>query len=202
LTRRFYLRPTAPPIKSRAVRIWYPRWFIPVLVIVGAGLGLMVYWLTCTPNENQAQVNRDPAQQSTTFRRKPNATPMRQAADTDRTEGALTDARRRSFEGLRIQVLNGCGVKGLARMVTPGLRSFGFDVRETRNAANFDHKASAIIDRTGDLEMARIVADSLGVDAQNVSTRAAPNLVDIDITLIVGADYRRLNLNLGDLTQE
>jgi hypothetical protein len=87
-------------------------------------------------------------------------------------------------------------------MVTPGLRSFGFDVRETRNAANFDYKASAIIDRTGDLRRARIVADSLGVDAQNVSSTAAPNLVDIDLTLIVGADYRRLNLNLGNSIQE
>jgi hypothetical protein len=202
LPRRFYLRPTAPTVKSSAARISYPRWVIPALVIVGAGLGLMTYWLTCTPNENQAQVNRDPARPTTTSRRKPDATPTSEAADTDRTKGALTDTRRRSFEGLRIQVLNGCGVKGLARIITPGLRSFGFDVRETRNAANFDYKASTIIDRTGDLEMARIVADSVGVDAQNVSSAAAPNLVDIDLTLIVGADYRRLKLNRGNSTQE
>lgn len=122
-----------------------------------------------------------------------------QAARTGETP-AVT--RPRSFEGLRIQVLNGCGVKGLARIITPGLRAFGFDVRETKNASHFDYRASVIIDRTGDLGMARRVADSLRIDTRNVSSERSPNLVDIDLTLIVGADYRKLNLNRGTSTQE
>lgn len=97
---------------------------------------------------------------------------------------------------IRLQVLNGCGVKGLAKLVSPGLRAKGFDVRETRNAGSFKYSYSMVMDRTGNLEMANAVADSLGIDRARVKTEIARNLADIDVTLVVGSDYERLNLRL------
>jgi hypothetical protein len=99
---------------------------------------------------------------------------------------------------LRLQVLNGCGVKGLARVISPALRAKGFDVRETRNASHFKYAHSAVIDRTGDLNTALAFADSLGIDHSYATSESAKSLVDIDITLLVGADYRSLHLDLAD----
>lgn len=101
-----------------------------------------------------------------------------------------------SDKPIRLQVLNGCGVKGLAKIVSPALRAKGFDVRETRNAGSFRFAKSMVLDRVGILETALAVADSLGMDHSLVKTEIARNLVDIDVTLIVGADYQSLRLSL------
>ena len=186
--RRFYLRTRSA--SSPAARPTYPLWFVPALVVVGTLLGTVAYRLTCSPGGMQAQ--RELSQQ-TAMPKTVTATPSKIAASS---------VRPVSLEGLRVQILNGCGVKGLAKIITPSLRSRGFDVRETKNASHFDYKQSQIIDRTGDLERARAVADSLGIDSKNVSSEISTNLVDIDLTLIVGADYRSLNLRLKGSTQE
>jgi hypothetical protein len=97
---------------------------------------------------------------------------------------------------IRMQVLNGCGIKGIARTITPALRSKGFDVREVRNAKHFRYDVSSVYDRTGKPELAFAVADSLGIPHSQVITEADPRLVDIDITLIVGADFLRQELTI------
>jgi hypothetical protein len=113
--------------------------------------------------------------------------------------GAIPAASGRA---IRLQVLNGCGVKGLARLISPGLRAKGFDVRETRNASRFDFAYTSIMDRTGDSAMALTLADSLGIDRSRVSTEYSKNLVDIDVTLLVGKDYESLRLNLNRSAKE
>ncbi len=95
---------------------------------------------------------------------------------------------------IRLQVLNGCGIKGIAKLVAPALRAKGFDVRETSNAGNFNYARTLVFDRTGILENALTVADSLGIEPANVTTQLARNLVDIDVTIIVGADYESLRM--------
>ncbi len=103
---------------------------------------------------------------------------------------------------IRIQVLNGCGVKGLTRAVTPALRAKGFDVRESRNAANFDYPQSLVIDRKGNAPLAQAVADSLGIDHARVSTEIIGNQLDIDVSVVVGRDYRNLKLDLSTAMKE
>lgn len=103
---------------------------------------------------------------------------------------------------VRIQVLNGCGVKGLTRLVTPALRAKGFDVRETRNAPNFDYPQSLVIDRKGNGLLAQIVADSLGIDPAQVKTEINGNLPDIDVSVVVGRDYRKLRLDIATAMKE
>lgn len=102
---------------------------------------------------------------------------------------------------IRLQVLNGCGVKGLAKLVAPGLRAKGFDVREVSNAGSFGYPHSLVYDRLGMIENALAVAESLGIEPAQVSTEIARNLVDIDVTLIVGADFRNLRMQAPDGTR-
>lgn len=94
----------------------------------------------------------------------------------------------------RVQVLNGCGVRGIGKRVAPILRERGFDVREIGNAAHFRHDHTLILDRKGDPGRGVALANSLGIDHTFVRTEIDAKLVDIDLTLIVGRDHASLKL--------
>jgi hypothetical protein len=103
--------------------------------------------------------------------------------------GALGDGDARTLPGgtvIRIEVLNGAGAPGLARLATSRLRGGGFDVVFFGNAARFDHARSVVLDRTGDLAPARAVAAALGIDS--VATVPEPDLL-LDVSVILGADW-------------
>jgi cytoskeletal protein RodZ len=98
----------------------------------------------------------------------------------------------RSYEQnpIRVQILNGCGVRGIARKMTDCLRAKGFDVRETGNAARYDYAMTEVIVRTNDQSVGDSVAKKLGVDS--VSIVPDRSLVDIEVTVIIGKDYKNL----------
>ena len=90
-------------------------------------------------------------------------------------------------ERLKVEVLNGSGEAGSARIVAMRLRSLGFDVVYFGNADSFDHEHTRVINRSGAAGLARRIADSLGVDS--VGTDVAPELY-LDATVVLGADWR------------
>ena len=118
-----------------------------------------------------------------------------QAADTVSTHEGREEGEQDS-PGLalpiRVQVLNGCGVRGIGKRVAPALRERGFDVREIGNAAHFRYGHTLVLDRKGDLARGLVLADSLGIDHAFVRTDIDTKLVDIDLTLIVGGDHGSL----------
>jgi hypothetical protein len=197
--RRFYLK--AVPESSTTRHPVYPLWFVPALVVVGTLLGLGVYRVTCYSGYRPATVADSQGNfglSSGTSSPSSGPEELNDAEDAPRskTSSPVKSVQAVSIEGVRVQVLNGCGVQGLARVITPALRERGLDVRETKNASHFNYRRSLVIDRTGNLSLARAIADSLGIEPTNVSSTQAGNLPDIDVTLIVGADYQRLKLNL------
>jgi hypothetical protein len=98
---------------------------------------------------------------------------------------------------IHIQLLNGCGAKGLATKARLSLRQRGFDILTFGNAQAQDYKQTIIIARSplpaGELA-ARRVANALGVTVDQIKIEQDPNLVDTDVTLILGYDYTKLNL--------
>jgi len=92
-------------------------------------------------------------------------------------------------ERLKVEVLNGSGEPGSARVVAMRLRSLGFDVVYFGNAESFDHEHTRVINRSGAVGIARGIADSLGVDS--VGTDVAPELY-LDATLLLGSDWRNV----------
>jgi hypothetical protein len=120
-----------------------------------------------------------------------------QTADTvspyeGRKEGEQ-DSLARSLP-IRVQLLNGCGVRGIGKRVAPALRECGFDVREIGNAAHFRYDHTLVLDRKGALGRGLVLADSLGIDHAFVRTEIDAKLVDIDLTLVVGRDHGSLKL--------
>jgi LytR cell envelope-related transcriptional attenuator len=95
---------------------------------------------------------------------------------------------------VRVEILNGCGIGGLASKFADLLRSKGYDVRDTRNADNHDYANTLIYDRTSLTGQSAHLADLLGMTADKIRVRPNPQLVDIDITIVLGKDHSTLKL--------
>ena len=93
---------------------------------------------------------------------------------------------------IQIEVLNGCGVAGIANRYTSVLRSNGFDVVETGNFDHFDLENTIIISRSGVMENARQIASALGVNEENILREESPDFY-LDVTVVIGHDYEQLN---------
>jgi len=93
---------------------------------------------------------------------------------------------------IQLEVLNGCGVSGMATRYTDKIREFGFDVVETGNFDHFNVEHSFILSRSGSLENAYRVAEAIGVDEERVIIEESPDFY-LDVTLVIGADYENLN---------
>ncbi len=95
-------------------------------------------------------------------------------------------------EIIQIEVLNGCGIAGIANAYTGVLRSNGFDVVETGNFDHFDLKETIVISRSGVLDNAKRVASALGIKEINVIREESPDYF-LDVTVVIGHDYEQLN---------
>ncbi|HEX9887080.1 MAG TPA: LytR C-terminal domain-containing protein [Longimicrobiales bacterium] len=87
---------------------------------------------------------------------------------------------------VRVEVLNGGGREGMARAATDRLRNRGFDVVDWGNADAFDRDSSVVLDRLGQPELARTVADVLGI--RQVLAEPDSNLY-LDVSVVLGRDW-------------
>ena len=91
---------------------------------------------------------------------------------------------------LQIEVLNGCGVKGIADLYTNYLRKNGYDVINYKNAENFSYNSTIILIHKNNLNTNHF-KNLMKIDPLNIK-----NLFDekifFDLTLIIGKDYKKL----------
>ena len=92
---------------------------------------------------------------------------------------------------IQVEVLNGCGVSGVADQFTNYLRLHHFDVVQMGNYISFDVEKSIVIDRTGNMVNAYKVADTLGVSRKNVIQQKNNNYF-LDVSFIIGKDFNSL----------
>ncbi|RMH68988.1 MAG: LytR family transcriptional regulator [Gemmatimonadetes bacterium] len=90
---------------------------------------------------------------------------------------------------VRVEVLNGCGLPGVAKTVTDYLRDHGFDVVNIDNARSFHYEETVIIDRVGDRSFAELVGKT--IKSHNVIQQQDPARL-LEVTLIIGQDYPEL----------
>jgi hypothetical protein len=95
---------------------------------------------------------------------------------------------------MQIEVLNGCGVDGVADMFTDYLRTKNFDVVNTGNYRSYNIDNSIVIDRTGNIINAEYLAEVIGIDNRQVIQQKNKNYF-LDVTLIIGKDYRQFFQN-------
>ncbi len=92
---------------------------------------------------------------------------------------------------IQVEVLNGCGVAGVADQFTNYLRAHHFDVVQMGNYISFDVEKSIVIDRTGRMVNAYKVADTLGISRKNVIQQKNSNYF-LDVSFIIGKDFNSL----------
>ena len=97
-----------------------------------------------------------------------------------------------SGKPIQLDVLNGCGVSGVASKLTAFLRRRGFDVVDMRNYKTFDLQETLVIDRVGNLATARQVAQALGVKRENIIQEINPDYF-VDVSVVIGRDYSTLS---------
>jgi hypothetical protein len=94
-------------------------------------------------------------------------------------------------EIIQVEVLNGCGVGGIADRFTDFLRNNKFDVVNMGNYIRFDLDETIVIDRTGNKANALFVAKALGVKSENV-IQQLNNDYFLDVSIVIGRDYYTL----------
>ena len=92
---------------------------------------------------------------------------------------------------LQIEVLNGCGVTGVASQFTDYLRSKGFDVVRIENYESFNVLKTVVIDRRGIIKNGVKIAKALGLNEGRVLQEVNEAYL-IDASVILGKDYRQL----------
>jgi len=93
---------------------------------------------------------------------------------------------------VKVQILNGCGKTGIARRAQQWMERNDFDVRDVGNADRQDYRSSEVLNRSGNAAAARDLARMLGIDESKIKRKAAAPGLDVDLTLIIGADNKRL----------
>lgn len=93
---------------------------------------------------------------------------------------------------IRIDVLNGCGVRGIAAQVQTWLKRNGYRIRLTENADRHDYKKSLIQDRSGNMAAARELALVLNIDQSQIIELDGSPSPFVDLTVVIGEDYKRL----------
>ena len=101
------------------------------------------------------------------------------------------DFDQSSLTLIKVEVLNGCGEKGLGGQFTDFLRNHHVDVISTENADHFDFSATQIIQRSEFLDRGYQVASLLGIDEDDIIDDFDLNM-DLDITVVIGSDFKSI----------
>ena len=105
---------------------------------------------------------------------------------------------------IRLQVLNGCGVRGAASKVADRLEEYKDDEIEIMivDTDNFDLTeipGTFLISRLDDTESAVLLAEKLGLDPDDIEYRPMENnFRHVTVTLVLGADYEKVGFATDD----
>jgi len=89
---------------------------------------------------------------------------------------------------IQVEVMNGCGVNGIADRFTDYLRDYNVDVVKIGNYIQSNIDETIVIDRIGNKANAEKVAEILGVLKGNAITQLNDDYF-VDVTVVIGRDY-------------
>lgn len=104
----------------------------------------------------------------------------------------ISEYEKKTGHRIKVEILNGCGVTGLADKFSNLFRENGFDVVLSKNALNFNYKKSQVILRDGKKEFAIETAKLMGIPIEEI-IEYQNQLLDCDVTIILGKDYNQLS---------
>ncbi len=93
---------------------------------------------------------------------------------------------------VQVEVLNGCGERGIGQLAMRFLRERGYDVVNIDNADHFEYRETIVLDRRGrdgPSDAARAIGVALGT--HNVLIQRNVDRM-VDVSVIIGKDYDEL----------
>lgn len=112
----------------------------------------------------------------------------------ERQISAVDEVAEAPAQVLKIEVLNGCGVQGLAKKWADYLRSAGFDPWNVTNFEQSNVARTMIIDRLSNARSNGLaVAEALGLPEDYVAYQASDQR-QVAVTVIIGLDYDRIDI--------
>ncbi len=93
-----------------------------------------------------------------------------------------------------VEVLNGCGIPGLAGKVSEFMRKQNVDVVRSENADHFNYDNTLVILRNENHNGLKLVAESFGFNLDNSSRikHLPDEQLSVDVTVIIGSDFDSL----------
>ena len=98
--------------------------------------------------------------------------------------------QKNPIKNIKVEVLNGCGLKGIAARTADFLRANHVDVVRSDNADHHDYPNTVIISRNENVESLKAVSKSFGLTLDNkthIMTDPDESL-GVDVTVILGKD--------------
>ena len=95
------------------------------------------------------------------------------------------------IKDIKVEILNGCGIKGIAAKTSEYLRSkYRIDVVRSDNADRYDYSKTIIIGRNENLDKILSVSEAFDISINNSDhIRHTPNeTLGVDVTIILGKD--------------
>ena len=94
---------------------------------------------------------------------------------------------------IQIQIQNGCGLSGIAKVYTNFLRSHGYDVIDYKNAQHFDYdNTQLIIHKKDTVNFINEMVQTLQIKPNSITYNYDNNNI-YEMTVIIGHDYNNLN---------
>ncbi|MCK4903215.1 MAG: LytR C-terminal domain-containing protein [Candidatus Marinimicrobia bacterium] len=114
-----------------------------------------------------------------------------QLNDEQKTQLAIDLYEANPILDIKVEVLNGCGEKGIAGKTADFLRTEHIDVVRSENADNFNYERTTLIHHSDNLFNLKTVAKALSFDINDEDRVIIKpsSTSDVDLTLILGKDY-------------
>lgn len=95
-----------------------------------------------------------------------------------------------TIKHLRIEILNGCGIKGLAHKVANNLRKKGLNIVRIENAKNFDYQNSKLVDWKNNTADSLKLANLLQIELGDVIIYDLQEKT-LDLTIVIGKNWKK-----------
>lgn len=100
---------------------------------------------------------------------------------------------------IQLEILNGCGQQGIAKILSQKLKRYKYDVINSGNylekgKIKWDVSKSKIIEHNGNIVQAKDLAERMGIKSKFVESYENPSSTIADITIIIGKDWEKLSI--------
>ena len=104
-----------------------------------------------------------------------------------------TNTEKKFGHKIQVEIQNGCGLKGIAKLYTNFLRDKGYDVISFKNAPHFSYKKTQLVVHQKDtLNFTNEIVDILKINSELIDYSYNNNLL-YHMTIIIGDDYKQLD---------